>query len=120
MVPRPQLPGRFFTALIPHDKTGIFAGLKAASESVAIPLSVLIASEVFLPRSFARLRGSGSEPISALYDVPDATRVGALCSVTGEIQIRASDLVIRRDVHWYYRVETPNEQSGYVRTGDAE
>ena len=37
------------TALIPHEKTGIFAGLKAASESVAIPLSVVIASEVFLP-----------------------------------------------------------------------
>jgi maltose/moltooligosaccharide transporter len=38
------------TALIPHEKTGIFAGLKAASESIAIPLSVLIAAEVFLPR----------------------------------------------------------------------
>jgi Na+/melibiose symporter-like transporter len=37
------------TALIPHEKTGIFAGLKAASESVAIPLSVVIASELFLP-----------------------------------------------------------------------
>jgi maltose/moltooligosaccharide transporter len=37
------------TALIPHEKTGIFAGLKAASESIAIPLSVLIASELFLP-----------------------------------------------------------------------
>jgi Na+/melibiose symporter-like transporter len=37
------------TALIPHEKTGIFAGLKAAAESVAIPLSVVIASEVFLP-----------------------------------------------------------------------
>jgi UMF1 family MFS transporter len=37
------------TALIPHEKTGIFAGLKAAAESIAIPLSVLIASEVFLP-----------------------------------------------------------------------
>jgi len=37
------------TMLIPHEKTGIFAGLKAASESVAIPLSVVIASQVFLP-----------------------------------------------------------------------
>ena len=37
------------TALIPPQKTGIFAGLKAAAESLAIPLSVLIASEVFLP-----------------------------------------------------------------------
>lgn len=37
------------TMLIPPEKTGIFAGLKAASESVAIPLSVVIASEVFLP-----------------------------------------------------------------------
>jgi Na+/melibiose symporter-like transporter len=38
------------TALIPHDKTGVFAGLKAAAESIAIPLSVLVAAEVFLPR----------------------------------------------------------------------
>lgn len=37
------------TALIPHEKTGIFAGLKAAAESIAIPLSVVIASELFLP-----------------------------------------------------------------------
>jgi MFS family permease len=38
------------TALIPSDKTGVFAGLKAASESIAIPLSVVVAAEVFLPR----------------------------------------------------------------------
>jgi MFS transporter, DHA1 family, multidrug resistance protein len=38
------------TALIPPEKTGVFAGLKAAAESVAIPLSVLVAAEVFLPR----------------------------------------------------------------------
>ncbi len=38
------------TALIPAEKTGVFAGLKAAAESVAIPLSVLVAAEVFLPR----------------------------------------------------------------------
>ena len=38
------------TALIPPEKTGVFAGLKAAAESVAIPLSVLVASELFLPR----------------------------------------------------------------------
>jgi maltose/moltooligosaccharide transporter len=37
------------TALIPSDKTGVFAGLKAAAESVAIPLSVVVAAEVFLP-----------------------------------------------------------------------
>jgi maltose/moltooligosaccharide transporter len=37
------------TALIPHEKTGVFAGLKAAAESVAIPLSVVVAAEVFLP-----------------------------------------------------------------------
>jgi hypothetical protein len=37
------------TALIPPEQTGVFAGLKAASESVAIPLSVLIAADVFLP-----------------------------------------------------------------------
>ena len=38
------------SALIPPEKTGVFAGLKAASESIAIPLSVLVAAEVFLPR----------------------------------------------------------------------
>ncbi|MCA1647144.1 MAG: MFS transporter [Chloroflexi bacterium] len=38
------------TALIPAEKTGVFAGLKAAAESIAIPLSVVVASEVFLPR----------------------------------------------------------------------
>ena len=37
------------TALIPAEKTGVFAGLKAASESVAIPLSVVVAAEWFLP-----------------------------------------------------------------------
>jgi MFS family permease len=37
------------SALIPPEKTGVFAGLKAAAESVAIPLSVLVAAEVFLP-----------------------------------------------------------------------
>ncbi|MBV9172481.1 MAG: MFS transporter [Chloroflexi bacterium] len=37
------------TALIPHGKTGVFAGLKAAAESIAIPLSVVVAAEVFLP-----------------------------------------------------------------------
>jgi len=38
------------TALIPAEKTGVFAGLKAAAESIAIPLSVVVAAEVFLPR----------------------------------------------------------------------
>jgi MFS family permease len=38
------------SALIPPEKTGVFAGLKAAAESIAIPLSVLVAAEVFLPR----------------------------------------------------------------------
>ena len=38
------------TALIPPTATGTFAGLKAAAESVAIPVSVFIAAEVFLPR----------------------------------------------------------------------
>ncbi|HYW86141.1 MAG TPA: MFS transporter, partial [Chloroflexota bacterium] len=37
------------TMLIPHEKTGVFAGLKAAAESVAIPLSVVVAAEIFLP-----------------------------------------------------------------------
>ena len=38
------------TALIPHHQTGMFAGLKAAAESIAIPISVVVAAEVFLPR----------------------------------------------------------------------
>ena len=38
------------TALIPPTATGTFAGLKAAAESIAIPVSVFIAAEVFLPR----------------------------------------------------------------------
>jgi MFS family permease len=38
------------TALIPPERTGVFAGLKAAAESIAIPLSVVVAAEVFLPR----------------------------------------------------------------------
>jgi Na+/melibiose symporter-like transporter len=37
------------TALIPPEETGVFAGLKTATESVAIPLSVVVAAEVFLP-----------------------------------------------------------------------
>jgi Na+/melibiose symporter-like transporter len=36
------------TALIDPDESGIFAGLKAAAESVAIPLSVVVAAELFL------------------------------------------------------------------------
>jgi len=40
------------TALIDPDESGIFAGLKAAAESVAIPLSVFVAAELFLnPRA---------------------------------------------------------------------
>jgi maltose/moltooligosaccharide transporter len=38
------------SALIPAEKSGVFAGLKAAAESVAIPLSVIVAAELFLPR----------------------------------------------------------------------
>ncbi len=37
------------TALIPEEKTGVFAGLKAAADSIAVPLSVVVAAEVFLP-----------------------------------------------------------------------
>src|SRR6202158_1017645 len=36
------------TALIDPDETGIFAGLKAAAGSVVIPLSVVVAAELFL------------------------------------------------------------------------
>src|SRR6185503_635712 len=38
------------TALIPAEKTGVFAGLKASAESIAIPLSIFVAAELFLPR----------------------------------------------------------------------
>ena len=37
-------------ALVPPEKTGVFAGLKAAAESIAIPASVVVAAELFLPR----------------------------------------------------------------------
>ena len=37
-------------ALVPAEKTGVFAGLKAAAESLAIPASVVVAAELFLPR----------------------------------------------------------------------
>ncbi len=37
-------------SLVPPEKTGVFAGLKAAAESIAIPASVVVAAEVFLPR----------------------------------------------------------------------
>jgi len=36
------------TTLIDPDESGIFAGLKAAAESIAIPLSVCVAAELFL------------------------------------------------------------------------
>jgi Na+/melibiose symporter-like transporter len=38
------------TSLIPPDQAGVFAGLKASAESLAIPLSVVVAAELFLPR----------------------------------------------------------------------
>ena len=37
-------------SLVPPEKTGVFAGLKAAAESIAIPASVVVAAELFLPR----------------------------------------------------------------------
>jgi Na+/melibiose symporter-like transporter len=37
-------------ALVPPEKNGVFAGLKAAAESIAIPASIVVASELFLPR----------------------------------------------------------------------
>jgi Na+/melibiose symporter-like transporter len=43
------------TALIDPDESGIFAGLKAAAESVAIPLSVFVAAELFLNPSALNL-----------------------------------------------------------------
>jgi MFS family permease len=38
------------TELIPSNETGVFAGLKAAADSIAIPLSIVVAAELFLPR----------------------------------------------------------------------
>ncbi|MFN2520364.1 MAG: MFS transporter [Candidatus Limnocylindria bacterium] len=38
------------TTLIPADRAGVFAGLMAAADSIAIPLSVVVATELFLPR----------------------------------------------------------------------
>ena len=37
-------------SLVPAEKTGVFAGLKAAAESIAIPASIVIAAELFIPR----------------------------------------------------------------------
>jgi len=37
-------------SLVPPEKSGVFAGLKAASESIAIPASIVVASQIFLPR----------------------------------------------------------------------
>src|SRR6266508_2674430 len=37
-------------SLVPPQQVGVFAGLKAAADSIAIPLSVVVAAEVFLPR----------------------------------------------------------------------
>ncbi|MEP7003334.1 MAG: MFS transporter [Chloroflexota bacterium] len=37
-------------SLVPAGKTGVFAGLKAAAESIAIPASVVVAAQLFLPR----------------------------------------------------------------------
>jgi len=37
-------------SLVPPEETGVFAGLKAAADSIAIPLSVVVAAELFLPR----------------------------------------------------------------------
>jgi maltose/moltooligosaccharide transporter len=37
-------------SLVPPEETGVFAGLKAAADSIAIPLSIVVAAEYFLPR----------------------------------------------------------------------
>ena len=37
-------------SLVPPQRIGVFAGLKAAADSIAIPLSVVLAAEIFLPR----------------------------------------------------------------------
>ena len=38
------------TTLIPAHRSGVFAGLMASADSIAIPLSVVVAAELFLPR----------------------------------------------------------------------
>src|SRR2546430_2403858 len=49
---QPAVSWPLLTTLIDPDESGIFAGLKAAAESVAIPLSVFVAAELFLnPRA---------------------------------------------------------------------
>ena len=37
------------TFLIPPEKTGIYAGLAAAADSIAFPLSIFVATEIFFP-----------------------------------------------------------------------
>lgn len=37
-------------SLVPPEKTGVFAGLKTAAESIAVPASVTIAAELLIPR----------------------------------------------------------------------
>jgi len=37
-------------SLVPPEKTGVFAGLKTAAESIAVPASVAIAAELLIPR----------------------------------------------------------------------
>ena len=37
-------------SLIPAERTGVFAGLKTAAESIAVPASVAIAAELLIPR----------------------------------------------------------------------
>jgi Na+/melibiose symporter-like transporter len=43
------------TSLIDPDESGVFAGLKASAESVAIPLSVTVAAELFLNKNALNL-----------------------------------------------------------------
>ena len=37
-------------SLVPAEKTGVFAGLKTAAESIAVPASVAIAAQLLIPR----------------------------------------------------------------------
>jgi maltose/moltooligosaccharide transporter len=73
------------TRLIPSHQSGVFAGLMAAADSVAIPLSVLVAAEVFLPRIgyrgiFALLAINmvlATALLALFVKVPAATRAAA-------------------------------------------
>ena len=73
--------------LIPADKTGVFAGLKAAAESVAIPASVFIAAVIFIPLFSYR----------GVFALLAATILLALAVLLRYVQPSAPSLPLRTD-----------------------